>query len=198
MAEASIPSMSEFREYLWLLARLQIIPNLRIQIDPSDIVQETLLTAQRVIGQFKGQDEAKLAAWLRTGEGEAALGGWLRNMLANTLTDAIRKLLRGHGEYLQSLESALEESSGRIDSLRSANEPAPGHQLSHFELLLRLAQVVARLPEEQRAALGEALARDVERAMSAQPDRTRPVTIGLLYRGIKRLRMVFERVISPC
>jgi RNA polymerase sigma-70 factor (ECF subfamily) len=183
MAETCIPSLSEYRDYLWLLARLQIVSHLQIQLDPSAIVRETLLTAQRVIGrfkvigQFKEKDEAELAAWVRTGDGEAALAGWLRRILTNTLTDAIRKLHHGDGEAAQLLEAALEESSARVESLLAVNELTPGQKASHFEQLLRLAQAVAR-PEEQRTTVEKHLPEIPIEPISEQSDQTNRRPLG--------------------
>src|ERR671939_260427 len=86
-AEGPGRPLEDYREYLRLLARLQLDPRLRSRLDPSDIAQETLLKAHERRHQFRGQTEGERIAWLRT-------------ILANTLTDAVRKLGReqGHGE----------------------------------------------------------------------------------------------------
>jgi RNA polymerase sigma-70 factor (ECF subfamily) len=57
--------LEHFRSYLHLLARLQLDPWLRGKLDSSDVVQQTLLKAHANIGQFQGQTEEELAAWLR-------------------------------------------------------------------------------------------------------------------------------------
>ena len=54
-----------YRNYLHLLARTQIDLHLQGRLDPSDLVQETLLEAYRDFGQFRGGTEAELLAWLR-------------------------------------------------------------------------------------------------------------------------------------
>jgi RNA polymerase sigma-70 factor (ECF subfamily) len=53
------------RGYLLLVANGELSPQLRGKIGASDIVQETLLRAQQGIGEFRGQDEEQLLAWLR-------------------------------------------------------------------------------------------------------------------------------------
>jgi DNA-directed RNA polymerase specialized sigma24 family protein len=65
------------REELRWLARLHLSPRLRGKVDPSDIVQQTLLQAYERRHQCRGQNGAE-----RT--------GWLRRILANTLADALR------------------------------------------------------------------------------------------------------------
>jgi len=87
--------LEHYREYLRLLARLQLDPWLRGQLDPSDIVQQTLLRAHERFDQFRGQTDLELRAWLRA-------------ILARCLLDAARKFGRQKGDREQSLKAALE------------------------------------------------------------------------------------------
>src|ERR1700730_5118655 len=74
-------SLEEFRSYLLLLARMQLDPGPKNRIDPSDIVQQTLLEAHAKADQFHGDD--------------SALAAWLRQALVNNLRDAWRALRKG-------------------------------------------------------------------------------------------------------
>src|SRR6516165_5545806 len=68
MAGASDPPvkpLEAFRDYLRLLARLQIDPRLQGKVYPSDIVQETLLKAHQASPEFQWRSEGEQAAWLR-------------------------------------------------------------------------------------------------------------------------------------
>src|SRR5438309_11422089 len=74
--ESSDRPLESFREYLRLLARMNMDPRLQGRIDPSDIVQQTLLKAHEKQDQFRGKTDAERAAWLRT-------------ILANQMADAL-------------------------------------------------------------------------------------------------------------
>src|SRR3954467_2662682 len=100
--QAPPKSVEDYRDYLHLLARLQLDPRLRGKLDPSDVVQQTLVKAHQNRGQFRGGTEAEQA-------------GWLRRILANTLIDAARKYQR-ELNVQRSLEQAVDASSARIEA----------------------------------------------------------------------------------
>jgi RNA polymerase sigma-70 factor (ECF subfamily) len=54
-----------YREYLRLLAQLQINRRLRQKFDASDVVQDVFLQVQRHIPEFRGATEGEFLAWLR-------------------------------------------------------------------------------------------------------------------------------------
>src|SRR5712692_5905615 len=94
--------LEHYRAYLRLLARLHMDRRLQGKLDPSDIVQETLLKAYQALNRFQGQSPGELAAWLR-------------QILANCLTDAARKFGAGTRDVARerSLEAAMADSSSR-------------------------------------------------------------------------------------
>src|SRR5271154_1161477 len=54
-----------YRNYLRLLARIEIGRRLQGKLDASDLVQETFLDAHRHFARFRGTDEPQLVGWLR-------------------------------------------------------------------------------------------------------------------------------------
>lgn len=177
-AEGEGWSLARHREYLRLLARLHLPARLRSKLDPSDVAQQTLLKAQQNLGQFRGRTEAELAAWLR-------------QTLANTLADAVRQFAGAKRDVAleQSLEALVAVSSSGLESfLRSDATPPSGRAMRH-EGFLRLAEALARLPEDQRTAVELHHLQGCSVAeVAGELGRTEASVAGLLRQGLKRLR----------
>jgi RNA polymerase sigma-70 factor (ECF subfamily) len=171
-------SWEQYRGYLRVLAELNLPAHLRAKLDPSDVVQQTLLKAHENRAQFRGESEAEAA-------------GWLRAILANTLAEAARAFGRQQRDLTreQSLEAAVEESSARLEAWLAANQSSPSAAASRHEQLVRMAGAIDRLPEDQRRAVelrhlrGQTVAE-----IAAQMGRTEVAVAGLIRRGLQRLR----------
>ena len=168
------PSLDSYRSYLRLLAGLQISPRLRAKLDPSDVVQQTLLEAYQEIDKLRGKDDAAIAAWLR-------------QILANNLADALRRY--GAGARDVALEQSLNESSARMEAWLSDGGTSPSEQVVRNEQLIQLAEAMEELPDDQRLALDlKHLQGWSVSEIGQQMDRTEASVAGLLRRGVKRLR----------
>lgn len=171
-------TLERFRSYLHLLARMQMEPRFQGKLDLSGVVQQTLWEAYQDRGRFQGQSEAQQAAWLRT-------------ILANNLTDEVRKLGAGARDVMRerSLEAALEDSSSRIEAWLAAEQTPPSQRAMRNERSFRLAEALGELAEDQRRAVelhhlhGYSLAE-----VADHMKRTKASVASLLFRGLEKLR----------
>jgi RNA polymerase sigma-70 factor (ECF subfamily) len=178
--------LERFRDYLLLLSRVRLQARLRGKLDPSDIVQQTLLEAHRDRDQFQGRTVAEQAAWLR-------------QILARNLNNAGRDLHRAKRDIKRerSLETALEESASRLDNFLAAEQSSPSQRAERSEEALRLAHALTQLPENQREAIvlrhwhGLSL-EEIGLELGCKPT----AVTGLLHRGTQNLRKLLRENLS--
>jgi RNA polymerase sigma-70 factor (ECF subfamily) len=179
--------LGKFREYLHLLARLQIDRHLRAKVDLSGVVQQTLLEAHQARAKIKDRSPEEQAAWLR-------------RALANNLADQIRMLQAGkrraHAE--RSLDEAIDQSSMRLANWLAAEQSSPSTHMRRQEDAMRLANALGQLPEQQRQSVelrhlqGLSLA-EIALALGC----SKAAVVGLLHRGVKKLRELLEAESQP-
>ena len=124
--------LGDYRDYLMLMARLQLDARLRARLDASDVVQQTLLQAHRSLEDAKGRSEGEILAWLR-------------KILSRNLSHAIRDHTRGRRDVAResSLETAIEQSSARLDGWLAADQSSPSRRADRNEQLLNLGRALA-------------------------------------------------------
>jgi RNA polymerase sigma-70 factor (ECF subfamily) len=170
------------RPYLCLLARCRLGRRLQAKLDASDVVQQTLLRAHEKRDQYRGQSPAELMAWLR-------------QILANQLAQAARcfgtegrDLAREHA-----VQADLDASSARLESWLAADQSSPSQCAMRQEQLLLLGRALAELPPEQRRAVELHHFQEMPVAAVAQEmGRSEEAVVGLLYRGLKKLRQLLD------
>jgi RNA polymerase sigma-70 factor, ECF subfamily len=174
--------LNRFRDYLRLLARLQIDTRLRSKLDASDIAQQALLQAHENREQFRGKSEAELA-------------GWLRAILANAMAAAARRYASDARDLRRerSLEDGLAESAARLESWLAAEQSSPSERVMRVEELVRLAGALNQLSADQRQVIELHHLKGWPIAQVAETmQRTKPSVMGLLFRGQKKLRELLE------
>lgn len=177
-ADDSDVALERFRGYLRILAGMQLPRRFQSRLDPSDIVQQTLLKAHQARGQFQGHSESEFAAWLR-------------QILARTLANSLRDLGRRkrNVNLERSLERELGRSSRRLKDWLAAQEPSPSQYAERNEQVLQLVGALAQLPPSQREALLLKHCQSWSLAEIAEHmDRTPAAIASLLQRGLKQLR----------
>jgi RNA polymerase sigma-70 factor, ECF subfamily len=163
--------LGRFRDYLCLIARLELSPGIRGRVDLSGVVQETLLDAHR--STPRDRTEAQTAAWLKA-------------ILLHNLADEARR--RGAVKRDEARERSLLGPDGRvIDPV--CDHSSPSRRVIRDEELLNLARALATLPEGQRRAveMHHLQARPLAEIAEALGT-TKAAVAGLLHRGLKALR----------
>ena len=126
-----------------------------------------------------------------TADDEMERLAWLRAILANVLAAAARRFearARDVGRE-RSLEGDLELSSSRLECLFAADQTSPSQRAVRGEELLRLAAALARLPADQRRVVELHYLKGLQVAqVAAELGHTRPAVVGLLFRGLRKLR----------
>ena len=151
-----------------LFARLQMPGWLRPKLDPSDLVQKSLLDGHREIGRLAAMPEAERVTFLR-------------RILCNRLIDAIRKFAPEAG--------ADPDLSSRHIQDWPDDGSTPSDQVVREERWQRTVEAMTLLPEAQRTAvemkyLHEMSVRDIAVRMGV----TESAIGGLLRRGVRLLR----------
>jgi RNA polymerase sigma-70 factor, ECF subfamily len=174
-------ALNAFRGYLRLLAQCQLDRRLRGKLDPSDLVQITLLKAHEARAEFRGTTTVERAAWLR-------------QILANTMANAIRDYTRGKRDVglERSLEANLHDSSARLEHWLASNDPRPDWLAERNEMLLHLAETLATIPAIQQEVVILRHCQGWQLAdIAVHIGRSRAAVASLLRRGLEALREHF-------
>jgi RNA polymerase sigma-70 factor (ECF subfamily) len=132
-----------YRNYLRLLAKLEIGHRVQAKLDASDIVQETFLEAHRHFGQFNGRSEGEFVQWLRM-------------ILAARVANTLRHYLGTQGRDVRREEGAvvnLDHSSMQIEQFLAASISSPSQQAVRRERAVLLADALEELPPDYREVL---------------------------------------------
>lgn len=179
----SSENLEQCRPYLRLLAATGLNRQLQAKLDPSDIVQQTLLQAHRAKDSFRGTSKPEFFAWLK-------------QILTRNLIKAARDLGREKRDIKreQSLESTLQHSWLKVDHVLAQSGISVGDRMQKEEEQLEMCNAVAKLPSAQRLAvelhhfLGWPISKVAE-----EMEKTPVAVSGLLKRGLKTLRAQLNR-----
>jgi RNA polymerase sigma-70 factor (ECF subfamily) len=169
------------RSYLGFAARAQLESWLKVKVDASDVVQQTMLEAHRDFDGFEGQSEPQLLAWLR-------------RILLHNVADFIRHY-RGTAKRQIRREVPFGDPA---DSARffGAPEPAapvatPSQELVRRDNELRLVAALEKLaPDYQEVILLRTLQRLSFNEAAEKMGRSRPAVQMLWKRALDKLREV--------
>ena len=122
-------ALERFRDYLRLLARLQLDERLQGKLDPVRPGAANAPEGAPGPGAVPRPAPAEQAAWLR-------------QILANTMANAVRDLARAKRDIAleRSLEASLDESSARLEAWLLAEQSSPSQLAERNEQLLAAGQ----------------------------------------------------------
>jgi RNA polymerase sigma-70 factor (ECF subfamily) len=135
--------LDAYRDYLALLARVQIDKGLRVKLGASDVVQDTFLEAHRDFAQFRGRTAGEFL-------------GWLRQILARNLANQVRRFRGTRARDIrleQGLAADVDRSSASLGGALVAGVNSPSREADRHEEAVRLADALARLPADYREAI---------------------------------------------
>jgi RNA polymerase sigma-70 factor (ECF subfamily) len=132
------------RRYLLGIANREFDAGLRAKGNPSDLVQETFLEAQRDFPNFRGTTETELFTWLR-------------RILLHNLANFIRRYRQTTKRQIdrEVLLTPPDSASipGRAAIQLAAGTPTPSQQMMAGEEARELHEAIDRLPDDYRQVL---------------------------------------------
>jgi RNA polymerase sigma-70 factor (ECF subfamily) len=143
--QGSIRLLALYRNYLLLLARIEVGGRLRRKIDPSDLVQETLIEAHQNFARFEGTTEGQFLAWLR-------------RILAGKAANTVRHYIGTRGRDIRheldnDVSRSLDQSTDRLQQLAAPSGISPARQVMRREQSVVVANALQGLPEDYREVL---------------------------------------------
>ena len=170
------------RSFAAVIARGQFHRRLETKVDPSDLVQQSLLEAHRGFDDFQGQTPHQ---WL----------AWLKQIVTRNVLDADKHYRGAACRDLrrEQPQMAAGDSNGTANWSPVDPAPTPSQLLSGCERDLRLAEAIEQLPADYRQVI---LLRNVERLpfdqVASKMDRSRRACQMLWMRAIDQLRTLLQ------
>lgn len=156
---------SLYRDYLHLLAEMQISQRLQGKLGASDVVQEAFLRIRNGFDTFRGNSEAELVVWLR-------------RILACTIVDQVRRF-EGTAKRAVWREQAccedLDRSSCLMQQAIASPISSPSHKAARREEAVLVADALQRMPSHYRQIIIQRnfwdksfpeIARDMQRSVT--------------------------------
>jgi RNA polymerase sigma-70 factor, ECF subfamily len=172
-----ISSFTQYREYLFSLARARFDPRLWATGNSSAVVEDPLVRGNASGSRVADPAEEELAGWLHT---------ILNNSLASALQPASCQL-----RDISPLSGGVAGTSFASPVRSAADRQLPHEKIAiRNEQMLRLSRALAGLPDDERGVVelkhlhGLSIDEICERT-----GRSKPSVVVLLFRGVKALRI---------
>jgi len=168
------------RGYLGYIARSQVETWLRVKVDASDLVQQTMLEAHRDFDRFQGGSEGE---WL----------AWLRKILSHNAADFVRHYGGTAKREARREVRFRDPADSRIAGVPepAAADATPSQEFLQLDNELRATAAMALLPADYQEVI---LLRNLQRLpfneVAQRMQRSRPAVQMLWMRAIKKLQEV--------
>lgn len=170
--------------YLSILASTQLDQRLRRRVSPSDLVQETLLAAQRDFGHFRGTSQPELLGWLRQ-----ILIHRLHHLVDEHVKAGKRDIRREIP--LEEIRAAADRSAANYANFLQGRVASPSSPVHAEERALALSHELAKLPEHYRDVI---VYRNLQgmsfEEIAVQMDRTVGATRMLWLRALEKFKEI--------
>ncbi|MCO8125033.1 sigma-70 family RNA polymerase sigma factor [Stieleria sp. TO1_6] len=178
--------LESYSGYLHVLSRGQLDKRIQQRVDPSDIVQETLLEAHRDIASFRGAELHEFTGWLRQ-----VLVHNIANAVGTHMLAAKRSVRRE--QILGSLSASIDQSHQRLSAL-TAGHRSPASEADHQETLSELASALEQLPANYRTVIVFRHLEGLDFAeIASRMARSSGAVRMLWLRAIEQLRLAMEK-----
>jgi len=180
--------LQTYRNYLTILATTQLDRRLRRRMNPSDLVQETMLAAHCDFGKFRGSSERELLAWLRQ-----ILINCLHHAMETHL-DAKRRDVRREISVEQ-VSAVLDRSVVNFVQVLADRGPSPSAPLRQRERAVALADQLAKLRAPYRDVIVLRNLQGLSFEEIADRMGRKPGAVRMLWlRAIDKFRLVYEPI----
>ena len=177
-AEALGRLLELYRALIRAQAEDQLDGRLGARIDPSDVVQETLLDAHRDFADFRGRSEGEWAAWLN-------------HILSNNVVEAVRRHDGAKKRSVRSEKSLQDEMRKGLplQNVLPADQSTPAERAVRNEESQKLEAAIGSLPADQREAIRMRYMKGWSLAQIARElGRSERAAASLLHRAVKELQ----------
>ena len=155
-------------------------------MNPSDLVQETMLAAHRDFGDFRGGSQPELL-------------GWLRKILINTLHRAFATHVKAGKRdvrrevSIDQISNQMEESACNLASILPGSDASPSEPLRTRERAVELANQLNKLPPQYRDVIVYRVIQGLSfDEIAAQMERTSGAVRMLWLRALDQFKLTYE------
>jgi RNA polymerase sigma-70 factor (ECF subfamily) len=177
-----------YRNYLTILATTQLDRKLRQRMNPSDLVQETMLAAHCDFAKFRGSTEREFLVWLRQ---------ILINCLHHAVDTHVKAKMRDvrREVSVERANAALDRSAAGFAQTLADQGPSPSTSLQQHERAVAFADQLAKLRPQYRDVIVLRNLQGLSFEEVADRMNRKPGSVRMMWlRAIDKLKQVYEPI----